>query len=337
MQRFLVVSLTLVVASVTLVGCGTRRQPAKYRIAVIPKGTTHAFWQSIHAGAVHAARERGNAEVIWEGPAKEDERDKQQQIVERFTGEGVDAIALAPCDRDTLVRPVEAALRRGIPVVLYDSGLKLTDFIRQHDKHLGYVATDNYQGGVEAAKQMIELFADSPKMNKVMMIPYQAGSESTEQREAGFRTTIKTAKNIDFMEVTDEAGATVDSAQKVAEQLLSQHTDLDGIFVPNESSATGVLRALRVRKRVGEIKLVGFDASEILVRALESGELHGTVMQDPFDMGYQSVMRAIDFLEGKKPNEPVKNTNLRMVTKANMNTPESKALYARDLRPYLGE
>jgi ABC-type sugar transport system substrate-binding protein len=171
---------------------------------------------------------------------------------------------------------------------------------------------------------------------KVLMIRYQAGSESTEQREAGFRETIQAAKDIDFFEAPDEAGATVDSAQRVAETLLNDHDDLDGIFVPNESSSTGVLRALEVLNRAGKIKLVGFDASVILINALATGKVHGLVLQDPFDMGYQSVMRAVDHLEGKPlPKERTQNTNLQVVTPENMEDPAVKGLYARDLSPFL--
>src|SRR6516225_5509793 len=133
---------------VALAGCGSSDDSGKikYRIAVIPKGTSHFFWKSIHAGAEHAAQELGQTKILWEGPAKEDQRDKQLQIVERFTSEGVSAIVLAPCDRGTLVAPVEAALAKGIPVVIIDSGLELPDGIRASDKYLGYVATDNRQG-----------------------------------------------------------------------------------------------------------------------------------------------------------------------------------------------
>src|SRR5947209_769973 len=102
---------------------GCAKDDAKLRIAVIPKGTTHAFWQAIHAGALKAAKERGNATVLWNGPPQEDQRQEQQNIVERYTAERVDAIVLAPCDRQTLVAPVEAALQKDIPVVIIDSGL----------------------------------------------------------------------------------------------------------------------------------------------------------------------------------------------------------------------
>jgi ribose transport system substrate-binding protein len=323
------------VVCLVLSGCSGANPDHKHRIAVIPKGTTHDFWKSIHAGAMAAARKRGNAEIIWEGPAKEDQRHEQQQLVERFTGSGVNAIVLAPCDRETLVAPTEAALTRGIPVVVIDSGLDLPESAQKNSNYLGYVATNNRQGGVEAAKRLIELLKSKDKA-KFLMLRYQAGSESTEQREAGFRDTIRGARNIEYIEANEEAGATVDSAQQVAERILSDRPDLDGMFAPNESSTSGVLQALEGLKRTGKLKLVGFDSSDFLIHALREGKLRGLVLQDPFDMGYQSVMRAIDHLEGKPVGERVKNTNLQVATPENMDDPQIKSLYARDLKPYLG-
>jgi ribose transport system substrate-binding protein len=327
----------VVAACLLLSGCGGAKAPAKYRIAVIPKGTSHDFWKYIHAGAIQAARERGNAQILWDGPPKENLRYEQQQIIERFTSDGVDAIILAPCDRKSQVPPVEAAIRKGIPVVIIDSGLEMTDAIAKSPHYLGYVATDNRQGGVKAAQRLIELLK-GVEHPKVVMIRYQTGSQSTEQREAGFRETIRQVPGIDLTVPEDEAGATVESAQQVAERFFSDHENLDGIFVPNESSTTGVLRALEGLGRAGKVKLVGFDANPVLVSALKEGKLHGLVLQDPFDMGYRSVLRAIDHLEGKPlPKERTLNTNLQVLTKDNLEDPAMKQLYARDLKPLLGE
>jgi ribose transport system substrate-binding protein len=317
-------------------GCQASKSPYQYRIAVVPKGTSHDFWKSIHAGALQAAQQRGNTQILWEGPATEDQVHVQQQIVEQFTSQGVSALILAPCDRRALVRPVRGAIEKGIPVVIIDSGLESSDFIQNSDRYLGYVATDNRQGGVEAAKRMIELLKDKEHPH-VAMIRYQAGSESTEQREAGFRDTIKKMPQVDFIEATDEAGATVESALRVAERFLSSHKEIDGIFVPNESSTHGFLRALELLNRAGQVKLVGFDSNPTLLAALKDGKLHGLVLQDPFDMGYQSVLRAVDYLQGKPPTERVQNTNLKVVTKENLNDPEIKPLHSRDLKPILGE
>ena len=107
----------------TLLGCSSKEpteqseapkkeEAKKLRIAVIPKGTTHEFWKSIHAGAVKAGRELG-ADIIWKGPQKEDDREQQIQVVQGFITSEVDGIVLAPLDAVALVKPVKDAMKLG--------------------------------------------------------------------------------------------------------------------------------------------------------------------------------------------------------------------------------
>jgi ribose transport system substrate-binding protein len=337
MRRAGLCGLLVVLAVVlTLGGCGSGGgKKFKYRIAVIPKGTTHDFWKSIHAGANKAGKEHGDVEIIWEGPPSEGQRQQQQDIVERFVSEDVSAIVLAPCDKQALVIPVEKALDKGVPVVIIDSGLEETPKIKNSEKYLGYVATNNRQGGVLAALEMWKLIKDR-KSPRVIRVIYQAGSESTTQREAGFAAEMAKHKNVELITPKEEAGDTTRSAQEMAERLLPDYKDLDGIFTPNESSTTGFLQALRGLDRVGKVKFIGFDGSEILIKALRSGELDGLVLQDPFDMGYQGVKQALDYLEGKALKKR-KETNLAVATKKNVDDPAIKTMYAPDLKTYLGQ
>jgi len=122
----------------------------KWRVIVIPKGTTHQFWKTIHAGILRAADELGNVDVIWQGPQKEDDRIQQIQLVQNAIAAGVDGIVLAPLDSRALVEPVEAAVAKGIPVVIFDSGVETL-------KIVSHVATNNYHGGVLAAQRLGEL------------------------------------------------------------------------------------------------------------------------------------------------------------------------------------
>src|SRR6266700_7331570 len=122
------------------IGCGKKSEgtsssatPQSYTIAVIPKGTTHEFWKSIHAGAVKAERELNDkgvkTEIIWKGQLKEDDRDQQIQVVENFMARRVSGIVLAPLDSQALVKPVANAVAAGVPVVIMDSDLN-------SDKHV---------------------------------------------------------------------------------------------------------------------------------------------------------------------------------------------------------
>ena len=127
-QGISLISLALA-TGLLISGCGkvTPEKPSNYRIAVVPKGTTHEFWEAIHAGAVKAElqlQEQGlPVQITWIGPLKEDDREFQIQVVESFAATGYSGIVLAPLDDTALVAPVELATRSETPVVIIDSGL----------------------------------------------------------------------------------------------------------------------------------------------------------------------------------------------------------------------
>ena len=299
-------------------------------IAVIPKGTTHEFWKSIHAGAIQATQELAQqgdtVSIIWKGPLREDDREQQVQVVEGFLSQGVQGIVLAPLDSRALVRPVEEAKGAGIPTVIIDSGL-------QSDVMVSFVATDNRKGGALAAKRLGEVLGGK---GKVLLLRYQEGSASTQEREAGFLETIRaTYPGIQVVSSDQYAGPTRETAKRASENLLNRYgNQLQGIFTPNESSTIGMLLALQDVGSAGKIKLVGFDASQILIDALRSGQLDGIVVQNPMRMGYLGVKTMVDHLRGKQV-DPRIDTGVMVVTPANLDTPEVKDLVNPPIAKYL--
>jgi ribose transport system substrate-binding protein len=299
-------------------------QSKKHRIAVIPKGTTHEFWKSIHAGANKAGRALG-VEIIWKGPVREDDRDEQIKVVENFIASGVDGIVLAPLDDVALRRPAADAKREGIPVVIVDSDIKWKD-------RVSFVATDNYRGGVMAAERLGESLKGR---GKVVVLRYQEGSASTMQREAGFLDTIKSKfPKIRVVSSNRYGGATTETAYRVSENLLVRFRNLQGVFCPNESTTFGMLRALQDAGRVNKLFFVGFDSSVKLVEALSRGEIDGLILQNPFRMGELGVETIVAHLKGKKV-EPRIDTGVTLVTKDNMKEPEIQALLSPDLARWL--
>jgi ribose transport system substrate-binding protein len=291
-------------------------------IAVIPKGMTHEFWKSIHAGAAKAAQELG-VDIIWKGPQKEDDRAQQITVVEDVISRGVDGIVLAPLDDRALTTPVRDAARDHIPVIIIDSGLQGRDYI-------SFVATDNYKGGVLAARRMGELLKGE---GDIFLIRYQEGSASTMERERGFLETVqKEFPKLNLLVKDQYAGATTETAFQLAENLLSRFPKVQGIFTPNESSTFGTLRALQEYGLAGKIKFVGFDSSPKLIQALSDGEIDGLVQQNPVKMGYLGVKLMVGHLRGETTPKVV-DTGVYLVTRENMDQPEIKALIHPDFSP----
>jgi ribose transport system substrate-binding protein len=297
------------------------------RIAVVPKGTTHDFWKSVHAGAIKAEKELGGVQVTFRGPEKEDDREQQVALVQNMISSSYDAIVLAPLDDKALVGPVKQAMAERIPVVIIDSGLEA----KVGEDFVSFVATDNERGGQMAGERMIEVLKGT---GKVLILRYQEGSASTALREKGFVDAVSKAAGITLIDPKRYAGATRATAQDAAENLLLANAEIDGVFCPNESSTYGMLMALKGRGKLGKVVFVGFDASEAAVEAMRRGEIHGLVLQNPIRMGYLGVKTAVERIRGKTVEERI-DTGVVIVTKENMDTPESKELLSPDLKALL--
>jgi len=309
---------------ILLAGCS--KQTAKslrISIAVIPKGTMHEFWKTVHAGAVKASREL-DVDVIWKGPIKEDDRDAQIAVVEDFISKGVSGIVLAPLDDAALRAPVANATKTGIPVVIFDSGLQGSDFI-------SFVATDNFKGGQIAGEHLAKLLNGK---GSVIMLRYSEGSNSTMLREKGFLDAVSKHAGLKVISSNQYGGVTPESAYKASENLLSRFKDVDGVFCPNESTTFGMLRALQDGGFAGKIKFVGFDSSQQLIDGLKRGQIQGLVLQNPMKMGYMAVKTLVQSLRGQRVEKRI-DTGATLVTPQNMNDPEMKALLKPDLEKWL--
>jgi ribose transport system substrate-binding protein len=308
---------------------------ARTRIAVVPKGTTHEFWKSVHAGAVKAAREL-DIDVVWKGALREDDLKGQIDVVQSFAAQGVSGIALAPLSDKGLVGSVKAATAARVPVVVFDSDLASDDYV-------SFVATDNEAAGTMAGHALASRIAGASghaNGGNVVVLRYQEGSASTNRREKGFVDAVRARPELKLASDSQYGGATTETAERASENLLAaQKADsgnVQGIFTPNESTTFGMLLALRKAGLAGKVRFVGFDASDKLVQAVRTGEIDALVVQRPFEMGYLAVKTMVSFLKGKPVDKRI-DTGSTLVTKDNLDQPEIRALVSPDLKTWLGE
>jgi len=339
-QSFIIALAALV--GIVLSGCskddssggGATTSPAattapadKPQIAVIAKSTTNAYWKAVKAGADEAAAE-ANVDIIWTGPDSETNHTQQANMVDNMVTRGVNGIVLAPTNVDALVRPVEEAVAKGIPVILIDSTVKSA-------KPLSVIATDNYAAGQQAAEALIKAMGTNRKYGgKVIMLRFLEGSGSTEAREKGFADRIVREPGLSMATsmYTRGGGSTTDAAD-TADALLRQFINnnelqVDGIFASNQPTAIGMLRKLDQFRAQGvtiDAPYVGFDAHEILLAGIRDSKIAAIVTQDPKKMGYLGVKSMAAYLKGEKIDPSIATATLT-VTKDNIDLPSTKAI-----------
>jgi ribose transport system substrate-binding protein len=268
--------------------------------------------------------------VAWRGPLREDDRESQVSEVENAVARGVKGIALAPLDDSALVAPVSAAMKRGIPVVIFDSGLKGEDWV-------SFVATNNDEGGRLAGEHMVKLLNGK---GRIVVVRHAEGHDSTTRREEGFLNAVKQHPEMVLASVNQYGGVDVEGAYKKSESVLStlKNPDgtlaVDGIFTPNESSTFAMLRVLQDNGWAGKVRFIGFDASDNLVKAMRDRHIDGLVLQDPVKMGYLGVKTLVAHIRGEKVERRV-DTGVKLVTPDAMDQPEMKELLQPDLSKWL--
>jgi ribose transport system substrate-binding protein len=291
----------LVLVTLPLASCARKEHK---RIAVIPKSTSHEFWVGTHEGADRAGREF-NVEILWNGPAAETDYARQIQIVDSMVAQRVDGIALAAAERKALVGPVDRALAQGIPVTIFDSGLDSTNYT-------SYVATDNVEGGRLAARTLARLLGGKGDVVVLMHVP---GAQSSMDREQGFREVMdKEYPGIHIVAsqygMSDRA-----KARSAAENMLTAHPGLAGMFASAEPSSLGAALAVKGRGMAGKVKLVTFDSSEQLRLDLREGVIDAMVVQDPQLIGYEAVRTLVEKINGKTPAKRI-DLNARVVDRS---------------------
>ncbi len=312
----------LAVALAAALFSGACNRTGKKTIAVIPKGTSQLFWQSVHAGAAKAAGEE-HVEMLWNGPPTETDYTGQIQIVDSMINRRVDAICLAPIDKTVMVGVVDRAAQQKVPVIIFDSPVDTRNFVAQ-------IATDNYRAGQMAAERVAAILNGKGTVAEVAVQP---GAASSMAREQGFEDTIR--KSYPRIRIVDKRYGWADYAKSldVAENILTAHPDVDALFASNETSTTGAARALKGWQGK-KVMLVGFDWGPAMEEGLKTGLIDSVVVQDPFRMGYEAVKTAVQKINGGTPQKIINLAPL-VVTRENLNQPDVEARIHPEIEKYL--
>lgn len=303
------VGLTLFVTAV----CG---QEKKLNVIFIPKSSDQVFWVSMRAGVDKAIDEVGNISLTWRGPSTNNDTRSQIQILKLYSRPGVDAIVIAPTDRQRLQEPIRQAAELGIKVVVVDSAV-------DGEAHRYFITTDNYGAGQLAAKQLSRLL---DARGRVVVFRTVAGSASTDDRARGFIDYV--AEHSPKIEIAADVygGASRGELMRNATLLLDGDAKIDGIFAVNESSSDGVLRALLNKGLAGKTRFIAFDSTEFLLAGLSNRQIDGLIVQDPRRMGYLAIKAAVAAINNAAMGAKTISIDATMVTRDNLKDTEIRAL-----------
>lgn len=329
---------------------GLNLEPGTY-ISIIGKDETAAFWKNVEKGAMQAAEDLNEElgytggdkiKVVYNAPAKSGDIDEQVNILDEELARYPDVIGISSIDEDACTVQFDLATENGIPVIALDSG-------NNYPGIQCTVKTDNQ----DAAKTGAYKLADAmEREGSVLLLVHDSKSETAKERTVSFQAEIqenypevKIAETIYFDKMDELKKSIVEETQpelqeeerlSAAEKMsdeevilhyLEKYPEVKGIFGTNDLTTQFAVSVLKEAEEKKDIMVMGFDAGEEQLQALRDGEIAGLVVQNPFAIGYASVIAAArTVLEAG--NEAVVTTGYTWVTKENLESESiQKMLY----------
>ena len=290
-------------------GGGAEQQ---YKLTLIQGVKGDQFYVTMQCGAQEAAAAAG-ATLDVTAPDEFD-ASLQTPVVNAVVAKKPDAILIAPTDTQAMIPPLTQAKAAGIKLVFVDTTTENGAELAESE-----IASDNEEGGREAARSLAELTGGK---GSVLVINVKPGISTTDARAKGFEEEIKKTPGLKYIG-QEYSNDKAEVAASKATAALAAHPDLVGIFGTNLFSAEGAATGLRSAGATEKVKIVGFDAGPKQVEDLEQGIVQALIAQKPADIGKAGVEQAIAALKGEPVQKKI-GTGFVVVTKENMNDPDVK-------------
>jgi ribose transport system substrate-binding protein len=282
----------------------------KPTFAIVPKSISVAFYADVEKGCKEEGDKLG-VNVIYTGPDTPDPA-KQVQILQDLVSRGVDGFAVAPMDAESVIGVIDAALKKGIKVITFDSD-------SPKSKRIAFVGTNNYQGGVEAGKAYAGIQADG----KFAVITGGLAAANHNERGAGFRDALKAAGG-KYTEIPGSPFPCNDDAAKsiqIIQDVLTRYPDINGFFFsggwPLFGAAEAYVRAVDVNHRIENLAVVSFDSLPEELALLKKQYVDALIGQRPYAMGVKSVDVLNDLVQGKTVPAVI-DTGVDVITQDNI-------------------
>jgi ribose transport system substrate-binding protein len=285
------------------------------KVCFIAMDSIDPHWQVIKLAAETRAKGLGNITVVFNAPPGKVDPSVQLQMVEDAITQKADIIMLAPLHADALVPVIEKAYRAGIKIIFVDTKANTEEY----DCFLG---TDNAAAARIDAQKMGEALNGT---GKIAIVNAQAGAFTTMTRENAFKDEI--AKKYPGITIVGTQYSDGDRAKalNIATDFITANPDLAGIYGCNDGATVGAANGLEQSGKADKIQFIGWDWSADHKALIERGVLKVTLVQSPWNMGYNGLQAGIDALQGKKIERYV-DTGVLVVTKENVNAVDPKTL-----------
>jgi ribose transport system substrate-binding protein len=270
------------------------------------------FYITMNCGAKAEAEKLGYS-LEFQGPDQFDAA-LQTPVVSAVTAKKPDGVLIAPTDTKAMYAPIKQLADNGSKVVLVDTTLD------QPDMAASQIASDNIGGGKEAAKALKDLMGGS---GKVFVVNVKPGISTTDQRAQGFEEEAS-ALGLEYLG-QDFSNDQPEKAAAIVKAQLAKTPDLKGIFATNLFSAEGAASGLREAGKLGDVKIVGFDAGPKQVEDLKEGVVQALIAQQPAEIGKLGVQQAVAAIKGET-TKPEIGTGFTTITKDNLDQNQD-ALY----------
>ena len=272
----------------TAPGPSAKPGEAPIRVAFVTNNASD-FWKIAQAGTKKAVAELG-CEVLFRIPPTGTAQE-QQQIVQDLITMGVSGIAISPKDPENQTAMLNKAAA-SVNLVTQDSDAPNSD-------RLCYIGTDNYQAGV-AAGELIE--KTLPDGGKIMLFVGTLDAQNAQDRRKGIEDTLKET-NIEIVDTrTDETDR--GKAKANAQDALVKHPDLACLVGLWSYNGPAILNGVASSGKLGKVKIICFDEEDAALQGVKDGHIAGTIVQQPFEFGYQSVKLLAALAEGDRSMVP---------------------------------
>jgi len=267
------------------------------------------FFVDVTEGAKKAAADNGVELIVTDA---QNQPSKQQTDIENLLQKNLSVIIIDPSDSDAIVAGVEAANKKGVPVVTIDRASNGGEVV----SHIGF---DAIHSGNIAGEYLAKALGGKGKIVELQGI---MGTNVAQDRSKGFNEIM--GKNPD-MKIVARQSANFDRAEamKVMENILQANKEIDGIYAANDEMAMGALEAIKAAGRLDEITMIGCDAIDPAIEAIKAGTLEATIAEPPFFLGKAAVETALKVFKGEQVEKSVILPS-NLVTKENVNEIKTK-------------